>query len=119
MIKREKVIKYRRNVGKKSKCVTKWYQSLVNFVRGWHHKTRSRIHAGKEKMTKKNAMADLNAKLAKVEIAMADMLNKAVEWGQCIKELKCDKKSFMGRCKVLLMWWPSNIEAMSRPWRRP
>ena len=45
-------------------------------------------HPGKEaKMTKKDAMADINSKLAKVELAMGEEQDKFEEVGQRMEEL--------------------------------
>ncbi|KAH7670774.1 Synaptobrevin protein [Dioscorea alata] len=60
-------------------------------------------HVGKEtKMTKKDAMADMNARLAKVEIAMAEELDKAGEWGQRMEELESGREELRGEMQGAL-----------------
>lgn len=60
-------------------------------------------HARKKKMSKKNAMVDMNARLTKIAIATEEELDKAFEWGQCMEKLECKQKElFVKRCKVPL-----------------
>ncbi|KAH7670559.1 Synaptobrevin protein [Dioscorea alata] len=60
-------------------------------------------HVGKEtKMTKKDALADMNARLTKVEIAMVEELDKAGEWGQRMEELDTGREELRGEMQGAL-----------------
>lgn len=49
-------------------------------------------HVGKEtKLSKKDAMADINSRLAKVELAMREEKDKFEDVGQCFEELECGR----------------------------
>ena len=72
-------------------------------------------HTGKEaKMTKKDAMADINSRLTKVELAMGEEQDKFEEMGQRMEELEHGREELREELQLALNEVTSELRGMMK-----